>query len=187
MQTSWTKLYSEIDGCTKCRLCEGRHNIVVGVGNKSADIMFIGEGPGHDEDMQGVPFVGRAGQLLDRMLAAIDLTREDVYIANIVKCRPPSNRNPEDDEAEACIPYLREQFALVRPKLIVCLGSVALRHILGKELRITRERGRWHEKAGVSIIATYHPAALLRDESKKREAWEDMKAIRARYLQIKGE
>ena len=177
----WKELYEGIDGCTKCRLCEKRSNIVIGEGDPKAAIMFIGEGPGREEDETGRPFVGAAGRLLDKMIGAIDLKREEVYIANIVKCRPPGNRTPELSEAEACLPYLRAQFALIRPKIIVCLGATAARYIYDENVRITRDRGCWKQSKGVWILPTYHPAALLRDESKKREAWEDMKKLRQKY------
>ena len=180
----WKELYSEINGCQKCRLCEQRTNIVIGEGDPKATIMFIGEGPGRDEDLSGRPFVGRAGQLLDKMIGAIGFRREEVYIANVVKCRPPNNRTPEESEADACLPYLRVQFALIRPKIIVCLGATAAKYIYDPNVRITRDRGVWKEKKGVWILPTYHPAALLRDESKKREAWEDMQKLKQKYDEI---
>ena len=155
-----------------------------GEGNRSAPLMIIGEGPGRDEDLSGRPFVGKAGQLLDRMLAAIGLGRGDVYICNVVKCRPPGNRNPEPDEAAACLPFLRAQFSLIRPRVILCLGSVALRHVMDPQGRITRDRGAWVERKGVWMMATYHPAALLRDESKKREAWADMQMLRDKLKEL---
>lgn len=164
-----------------------RTNVVIGDGNRNADIMFIGEGPGQQEDLQGRPFVGPAGQLLDKMLKAIDLTREDVYIANIVKCRPPGNRDPHEDEQEACMNYLRYQLLLVRPKIIVCLGRIAAMAIIKPSFRITRERGSWIERKGYWITATYHPSALLRDEDKKRPAWEDFKAIKAKLAELHKE
>jgi DNA polymerase len=153
--------------------------VVLGEGNQAADILFVGEGPGYEEDKQGRPFVGPAGQLLDKMLAAISLSREQVYIANIVKCRPPNNRVPLYEEATACLPFLRAQCGLIQPKFIVCLGATATRHIYSPDARITRERGVWKEKQGIKILPTYHPAALLRDESKKKEAWADLQALRA--------
>ena len=180
----WKELYSEINGCQECRLCEQRTNIVIGEGDPKATIMFIGEGPGRDEDLSGRPFVGRAGQLLDKMIGAIGFRREEVYIANVVKCRPPNNRTPEESEADACLPYLRVQFALIRPKIIVCLGATAAKYIYDPNVRITRDRGVWKEKKGVWILPTYHPAALLRDESKKREAWEDMQKLKQKYDEI---
>lgn len=180
----WKELYSEINGCQKCRLCEQRTNIVIGEGDPKATIMFIGEGPGRDEDLSGRPFVGRAGQLLDKMIGAIGFRREEVYIANVVKCRPPNNRTPEESEADACLSYLRVQFALIRPKIIVCLGATAAKYIYDPNVRITRDRGVWKDKKGVWILPTYHPAALLRDESKKREAWEDMQKLKQKYDEI---
>jgi DNA polymerase len=143
--------------------------------------MFVGEGPGEQEDLQGQPFVGRAGQLLTKMLAAIHLRREDVYITNIVKCRPPGNRTPTDEEMAACIPILRQQFAIIRPRILVTLGAAATRAIIDPKARITQIRGQWVERGGVKMIATYHPAYLLRNPAKKVEAWEDLQAIRAAY------
>ena len=178
MEISWDELNRQIGLCQKCGLCRQIHNKVPGQGNPHARLMLIGEGPGRDEDGQGLAFVGRAGQLLTRMLAAIGLTREEVYICNVVKCRPPENRTPLPEEAEACLPFLRMQFALVRPKVILLLGSTAGRYTLGEDFRVTRDRGRFVQKGGVWFMPTYHPAALLRDESKKREAWEDLKAVR---------
>lgn len=186
MKVSWQELYAELDGCTKCPLAAGRTHIAVGEGNPHADVMFVGEGPGREEDIQGRPFVGPAGRLLDKMLAAVDFRREDVYIANIVKCRPPGNRNPEEVEAMACLPFLRAQVALIRPKIIVCLGKVAATYIYDSEIRITRDRGKWIERKGVWILPTYHPAALLRDESKKREAWEDFKSLKNKWNELAG-
>jgi len=170
-------LASHLVGCERCGLCRGRTHTVFGEGNPKATVMFVGEGPGQEEDLQGRPFVGPAGQLLDRMLASIGLSRSDVYIANVVKCRPPHNRNPEPDEAEACLPFLRMQYALIRPKIIVCLGSVAARNLIDPSIRITRDRGKWIEKGGVLFLPTYHPAALLRDTGKKREAWQDLQML----------
>ena len=189
MVMSWEELEAAVAQCRRCGLCQRRKNAVPGEGNRAAEVMFIGEGPGQVEDETGRPFVGPAGQLLDKMLAAIDLRREDVYIANIVKCRPPGNRVPNDDEAEACIPYLREQFKLIRPKIIVCLGRTAAMHVISRDIRITRQRGQWVRKAGVWILPTYHPSALLRDETnmKKREAWQDMKSLRDKLAELKAE
>ena len=171
-------LENSIKGCNKCKLCNSRNNIVFGIGNKNAKIMFIGEGPGADEDAQGMPFVGKAGQLMNKAFEGIGLKREDVYIANIVKCRPPQNRNPEKDEAEACIDYLRNQVVIVKPKVIVLLGNVALKNILGEEYGITKVRGNWIEKKGIWYMPTFHPAALLRDESKKIDFWKDLKKVK---------
>lgn len=178
MEISWDLLHSQIAACEKCPLCRGIHQKVPGQGDGHARLMFIGEGPGAEEDAQGLAFVGAAGQLLTKMIAAMGYSREQVYICNIVKCRPPRNRAPLPEEASACLPYLRSQVALVQPKVIVLLGATAARTILGEHIRITRDRGRWVEKKGVWFMPTYHPAALLRDESKKKDAWADLKAAR---------
>lgn len=167
MYDNWEDLEKSILECKKCRLCTNRTNIVFGQGNKKARLMFIGEGPGADEDKQGIPFVGKAGQLMNNAFQALEINREDVYIANIVKCRPPSNRVPEDDEVQTCLNYLRNQVILIKPKIIVLLGSTALKNILGKEYGITAVRGNWMEKNGIKYMPTWHPAALLRDENKK--------------------
>ncbi|MDW7740484.1 MAG: uracil-DNA glycosylase [Bacillota bacterium] len=151
--------------------------VVFGDGNPQTKLMLIGEGPGADEDRIGIPFVGRAGQLLDRILAAADIKREEVYIANIVKCRPPSNRLPLQSEVEACLPYLKEQIELINPEIIVCLGALATKTLIGQNLSITRCRGTWHEWDSRRIIATFHPAALLRDPGKKKYVWEDIKEV----------
>ena len=177
MFETWEELEESIKGCNKCKLCKPRQNIVFGVGNKNADIMFIGEGPGADEDRLGEPFVGRAGKLMNMAFQAIGLKRNEVYIANIVKCRPPANRNPEEDEAFSCLNYLRNQVMLVKPKIIVLLGSVALKNILGKEYGITASRGKWVEKKGIRYMPTWHPAALLRDETKKIDFINDLKLV----------
>lgn len=177
MFETWEELEESIKGCNKCKLYKTRQNIVFGVGNRNADIMFIGEGPGADEDRQGEPFVGRAGKLINMAFQAVGLKREEVYIANIVKCRPPSNRNPEEDEATVCINYLRNQVMLVKPKIIVLLGSVALKNILGQEYGITASRGKWIEKKEIKYMPTWHPAALLRDETKKIDFINDLKLV----------
>lgn len=177
MFDNWEELEQSIVNCNKCRLCVNRKNIVFGQGNKNADIMFIGEGPGADEDIQGLPFVGKAGKLMNMAFEGIGIKREEVYIANIVKCRPPQNRVPEPDEAESCLNYLRNQVILVKPRIIVLLGSTALKNILGKELSITASRGKWIEKKGIYYMPTWHPAALLRDENKKIEFWRDLKSV----------
>lgn len=177
MFDNWDELEKSIDNCNKCKLCNGRTNIVFGEGNKNADVMFIGEGPGADEDRLGEPFVGRAGKLMNMAFEALGLKREKVYIANVVKCRPPSNRNPEADETSACLDYLRNQVILVKPKIIVLLGSVALQNILGKEYKITTSRGQWIEQKGILYMPTWHPAALLRDESKKIDFINDLKQV----------
>jgi len=184
MNTSWPTLSQAVFSCEKCRLCQTRQNVVLGEGDLHASLMFIGEGPGAQEDATGRPFVGAAGQLLDKMLAAIGMTRDQVYICNIVKCRPPHNRVPEPDERAACMDYLRQQVALVRPKVIVCLGSTPARALLGDDIRITRDRGVWRLKKGVWFMPTFHPAALLRDLDKKRPAWEDFKAIRDKLIEL---
>ena len=186
MEISWDLLNQQIAACEKCGLCRNIHHKVPGQGNPHADLMFIGEGPGADEDLQGLAFVGAAGQLLTKMIAAMGYTRDEVYICNVVKCRPPQNRVPAPEEASACMPYLRCQFSLVKPKVIVLLGATAARAVLGDEIRITRDRGKWVEKKGVYFMPTYHPAALLRDESKKRDAWQDLKAVRDKLEEIKN-
>lgn len=177
MYSNWDELENSIKNCSKCKLCSTRTNIVFGEGNKQADVMFIGEGPGADEDAQGLPFVGKAGQLMNKAFQGLEIKRENVYIANIVKCRPPSNRVPEQDEAVACLNYLRNQVILVKPKVIVLLGNTALKNILGKEYSITSSRGKWIERKGIKYMPTWHPAALLRDESKKVEFWKDLKKV----------
>ena len=178
MYDNWDDLKKSIAECKKCRLCTNRTNIVLGEGNINAKIMFIGEGPGADEDKQGVPFVGKAGQLMNKAFQALGINREEIYIANIVKCRPPSNRVPEEDEAQACLNYLRNQVVLIKPEIIVLLGSTALKTILGKEYGITAVRGKWMEKNGIKYMPTWHPAALLRDENKKIEFWQDLKELK---------
>ena len=175
MYDNWEDLEKSILECKKCRLCTNRTNIVFGQGNKKARLMFIGEGPGADEDKQGVPFVGKAGQLMNKAFEGLGIDRKKLYIANIVKCRPPSNRVPEDDEVQTCLNYLRNQVILIKPKIIVLLGSTALKNILGKEYGITAVRGNWMEKNGIKYMPTWHPAALLRDENKKIEFWQDLK------------
>ncbi len=187
MYQNWGELEEGIKDCNKCKLCTGRKNIVFGTGNKNADIMFIGEGPGADEDIQGEPFVGKAGQLMNKAFEALDIEREEVYIANIVKCRPPQNRNPEPDEAKACMDYLRNQVMLIKPKIIVLLGSVALKNILGEEYGITNSRGKWEERKGIWYMPTFHPAALLRDDSKKIDFWRDLKLIKEKLKELKNE
>ena len=174
-----------IAGCTKCRLHLNRTNTVPGEGNPDARVMFIGEAPGADEDRLGRPFVGKAGQLLDKALNALGFYRsKNYYICNICKCRPENNRTPADDEAEACLPYLRSQVSIVKPRIIVCLGATSVKHIIDKQARVTSIRGIWFEKKGYYIMATFHPAALLRDESKKRLFWEDLKKVKEKYDEI---
>ena len=177
MYNNWEQLEEQTKQCKKCKLYKNRNNVVFGTGNKEAKLMCIGEGPGADEDIQGEPFVGKAGKLMNMAFEAIGLKREEVYIANIVKCRPPSNRNPEVDEAQACLNYLRNQVILVKPQIIVLLGSVALKNILGKEYGITGSRGKWIEKKGIMYMPTWHPAALLRDETKKIDFIRDLEKV----------
>lgn len=172
--------------CRRCGLCETRTNVVVGVGNPRSKVMFIGEGPGENEDLQGEPFVGRGGQLLDKMLAAVDLDRKtNVYIANIVKCRPPKNRDPLPEEQEACIDWLRNQVALIRPKIIVCLGRIAAMRIIKPDMKITREHGQFFEKNGTLMMATLHPAALLRNPNQKPAAFEDFLKLREKIDELR--
>lgn len=184
MYASLEELSRDILSCTACPLWQSRTRGVPGEGNPGADLMFVGEGPGAEEDLAGRPFVGAAGQLLDRILEAIDLTRDDVYIANIVKCRPPGNRNPTEHEAGACLLWLRHQVRLIRPRIIVCLGTVAAQNIIDPGARVTRIRGRFIERRGYFLFATYHPAALLRDERLKVDAWKDFRAIRDKLREI---
>jgi len=163
--------------CEKCRLAKSRTQVVYGVGNPNADLMFIGEAPGRDEDLKGEPFVGRAGQLLTDIIKAMKLTRDDVYIANVIKCRPPENRNPEPDELDACRPYIQRQVEIIQPKVIVTLGRFALQSLTGKAYGISSARGNWLEYNGVKVMPTYHPAYLLRTPSAKKEVWADMKKV----------
>ena len=180
----WDALYEECIHCQKCGLAETRTNVVFGEGARDAEVMFIGEGPGEQEDRTGRPFVGRAGQLLDDMLAMIDLKREKVFIGNMVKCRPPQNRDPLNIEQEACIGYLRNQVALLKPKIIVCLGRIAAMKLIKEDFKITREHGQWIEKAGVWMMAMYHPSALLRDPRKRPESLEDLKSLQAKIREV---
>ena len=185
MYDNWEELEESIKDCSQCKLSSGRTNIVFGTGNKEADLMFIGEGPGADEDTQGIPFVGKAGQLMNRAFEGLGINREEVYIANIVKCRPPNNRDPEQDEAKVCINYLRNQVILVKPKVIVLLGRIALTNILGEEYGITASRGKVIEKKGIIYIPTWHPAALLRDENTKIDFWNDLKLAKTTIENMK--
>lgn len=180
----YNDLLHEVINCNKCSLAQKRKNIVFGEGNLQAKIMFVGEGPGEVEDDTGRPFVGPAGKLLDKMLNAIGLLREDVYICNIVKCRPPGNRVPAKEEIEICVDFLRNQVAIIRPKIIVCLGATAGKGIISPNFQLTKQRGQWIERKGYNIIATFHPAALLRDESKKVLAWSDFKRIREKLKEV---
>ena len=181
---TWELFDKQVAACSRCDLCRGIRHKVPGQGDREAPLMLIGEGPGQTEDEQGLAFVGAAGQLLTRMLAAIGLPREKVYICNVVKCRPPGNRAPTPEEMEACMLHLRMQTYLIRPKVILLLGATAARATLGPDVRITRIRGQWFERKGVWILPTYHPSALLRDESKKPQAWEDMKRLRAKLEEL---
>ena len=168
---------ADVGDCTRCKLHKGRHNIVFGVGNPRARLMFVGEAPGEDEDLQGFPFVGKAGQLLTKMIEAMGLKREDVYIANTVKCRPPNNRNPEPDELESCEPFLKGQLAAVRPEVIVTLGKFAAQSLLRDATPITRLRGQWRQYEGIPVMPTFHPAYLLRSPGEKGKVWEDLKQV----------
>lgn len=184
MYEKWEELKEQCKKCTNCKLCQKRQNVVIDDGDKNAEVMFIGEGPGADEDMQGIPFVGKAGQLMNKALLGLGIKREEIYITNVVKCRPPMNRNPEKDEANACKEFLESQIKLVNPKIIVLLGSVALKNILGEEYGITASRGKWFEKENIKYLPTFHPAALLRDESKKIDFWEDLKMVKEKLKDI---
>ena len=185
MIDNWETLRESCMECRKCGLCETRHNVVFGVGNPQAKVLFVGEGPGENEDLQGEPFVGRGGQLLDKFLAAVDLDRKkNIYIANIVKCRPPKNRDPLPEEQEACIGWLRNQFALLRPKIIVCLGRVAGMKMIKPDLKITKEHGIFFEKGGVLMMPTLHPAALLRNPNQKPAAFEDFLKLREKIDEL---
>ncbi len=172
--------------CKRCGLRAGCKQVVFGEGNPAARLMLVGEGPGGDEDRLGRPFVGRAGQLLNRILEAAEIPREDVYITNVVKCRPPGNRNPVQPEIDACSSYLAEQFKLISPEIVVCLGALATKTIIDKNAAITRIRGQWHEINGMRVIATFHPAALLRDPSRKKPVWEDFKEVVKYYHLDRG-
>ncbi len=181
----WTGLKTVCTDCTKCGLCETRHNVVFGIGREDADILFVGEGPGEQEDLKGEPFVGPAGKLLDDMLRIIDLDRKsNCYIANIVKCRPPRNRDPLETEQDACIGYLRNQVALIKPKIIVCLGRIAAKRLIDSDYRITRQHGQWVNKNGVWMTAIYHPSALLRDVGKRPETFDDLISIREKIIEL---
>jgi uracil-DNA glycosylase len=170
---------ADLGDCTRCKLHRKRHKIVFGAGNPAAELVFVGEGPGHDEDMQGLPFVGRAGKLLTQMIEAMSLTRDDVYIANIVKCRPPENRTPQEDEIATCMPFLERQLGAIKPKIIVCLGSTAAQTLLGTKKSISAFRGQWFDYQGAKLISTYHPAYLLRNPAAKSDVWIDLKKVMA--------
>lgn len=172
---------THLGNCTRCKLCNGRKNIVFGVGNPRAELVFVGEGPGADEDTQGIPFVGAAGQLLTRMIEAMKFSRDEVYICNVVKCRPPGNRNPEPDEIEACEPFLKSQLAVIKPKVIVALGKFAAQTLLRETTPITRLRGQWREYEGIPLMPTFHPAYLLRSPDEKKKAWIDLQEVMKKF------
>lgn len=181
---NWEDLKRDCMACTRCPLYETRHNVVFGVGPEDADIMFIGEGPGENEDLQGEPFVGAAGKFLDQMLYIIGLSRRNCYIGNIVKCRPPHNRDPLSTERDACSDWLSAQIDLIQPKIIVCLGRIAAMEYISPDFRITRQHGQWFEKDGIQYMAMYHPSALLRDPDKRPETFRDLKALQAMMRQL---
>jgi uracil-DNA glycosylase len=176
----------DIGDCQRCKLAPTRTNIVFGSGNPHAELVFVGEAPGSDEDEQGLPFVGRAGQLLTKIIESIELKREDVYICNVLKCRPPQNRNPEPDEVASCNPFLKRQLATIRPKVVCCLGTFAAQNVLQVAAPISKLRGKFFDIDGMRVIATFHPAYLLRSPDKKREVWEDMKQIRAELFRLRS-
>ena len=181
---NWETLEAACKSCTKCPLCQTRHNVVFGVGPHDAEVFFIGEGPGEQEDLRGEPFVGPAGRLLDEMLSIIDLGRENCYIGNIVKCRPPHNRDPLQTEQDTCIDWLRAQTRLLRPKIIVCLGRIAAMKLIREDFKISREHGRWEQKGGIWFTALYHPSALLRDETKRPDTFRDLKSLQAKVQEV---
>ena len=182
---TWDQLYDACANCQRCELAKTRTNCVFGTGNREADILFVGEAPGEQEDLSGTPFVGRAGQLLDKYLYAVDIAREDVYIANILKCRPPKNRDPLPAEEDACIDFLREQVRLIKPKIIVCLGRIAAMRLIKPDFKISKEHGVWFEKGNFVMTAVYHPAALLRDPRRKEEMLADMQEIKKKLDSLK--
>lgn len=183
---NWETLENSCKSCQNCALAKTRTNCVFGTGSREAELLFVGEAPGEQEDLSGIPFVGRAGQLLDKFLAAVDIPREKVYIANILKCRPPQNRDPLPEEEEACIGYLREQVKLLRPRVIVCLGRISAMKLIKQDFRITKEHGQWFDKNGYLMTAVYHPAYLLRDPRKKEDMLEDMKRIAEKLGELRG-
>ena len=184
MNDSWEKLYAECTSCTACELHKTRTNCVFGIGDQNADVLFVGEAPGENEDKTGTPFVGRAGKLLDQYLYAVDIPREKVYIANILKCRPPKNRDPLPAEEDACMDFLRAQIKLINPKVIVCLGRISAMRLIRPDYKITKEHGEWVQKGKFLMTAVYHPALLLRDPRKKEEMLEDMKKIKSKLDEI---
>lgn len=184
MMRSWQELEAACASCTACPLWETRHNVVFGVGSRESRLMLVGEGPGEQEDLKGEPFVGPAGQLLDDMLSIIDVDRTNCYIANIVKCRPPHNRDPQPSEQDACIDYLRNQFALIQPKVVVCLGRIAAQRLIDPEFRITRSHGQWFQRGTTWFTALYHPSALLRDPQKRPETFDDLLSLRQKLQEL---
>ncbi len=184
MPDTWEALKRECERCHECALCQTRRNVVFGVGDPQAEILLVGEGPGAHEDEQGVPFVGRAGKLLDDMLAVIGLDRSKVYITNIVKCRPPENRDPLNVEQDACTGYLRRQIALMQPKIVVSLGRIAAMRLIDPKFRITKDHGIWYDRDGMRMMAMYHPSALLRDPSRRPEAFDDLKGLQREIQQV---
>lgn len=180
----WDALKEACLQCEKCELAQTRNNVVFGIGPKNAEVLFVGEGPGGQEDLQGEPFVGPAGQFLDDMLSIIGLSRENCYIGNIVKCRPPQNRDPAPSEQEACIGWLRMQTKLLQPKIIVCLGRIAAQKLISEDFRISKEHGLWFEKGGIYFTALYHPSALLRDTSKRPDTFRDLKKLKEKLLEV---
>ena len=185
MYDNWDLFEENSLKCRKCDLCQGRTNVVIGTGNKNAEVLFIGEGPGENEDLQGKPFVGRGGQLLDKMLLAVDLDRnKNIYIANMVKCRPPKNRDPKPEEVACCIDWLRNQVSLMKPKIIVCLGRIAAARLIKEDIKITKEHGQFFEKKGVLMMPMLHPAAVLRDPRRKPEAFNDFLILRDKIEEV---
>lgn len=185
MYDNWDELVENLNNCRNCALCETRNNVVVGVGNPNSKVLFIGEGPGENEDLTGEPFVGRGGKLLDKMLNAVDLDRKkNIYIANIVKCRPPKNRDPFPDEQEACTKWLRNQFVLIKPKIVVCLGRIAAAKLIKEDIKITREHGIFFQKGDTLFMGTLHPAALLRNPNNKPEAFNDFLKLREKIDEL---
>lgn len=185
MKMTLDELELECKNCTKCGLCEGRTNLVFGMGKKDADIMLIGEGPGENEDLQGKPFVGRSGQLLDKFLNSVDLDRnKNVYIANMVKCRPPKNRDPKPEEQEMCINWLREQFKIIKPRIVICVGRISAQRLIGKDFKVTQQHGEFIEKNGTLFMGTYHPAAILRNPNNKELAFGDWLKVREKIEEL---
>jgi len=185
IEKEFLELSKAVSECSLCELHKERKNAVFGIGNPYAEIMIIGEGPGHDEDVQGIPFVGKSGQLLDKILSACGFTREEhVYIGNIVKCRPPDNRNPLPDERDACLPYLFQQISAIRPQIIILLGATAVKGLIDPDAKITKLRGKWMEWEGFHVMPTFHPSALLRNPALKKDAWEDFKMVVQKYREL---